>query len=186
MASQEGVSDFLKALIGGALLGLVAGLSITGVFAIVMVGIFAQLITLLAITTIFIGMGLVLSEMWTVKIGIEISIGGEMKYLADIGVLLSPDGGISISHSLFGGGIGTSDFDLSPEISPYIDIYPGYVTSEDVNNLDFVSSVGGSVPVGAGSVGGDLLFDTNEGLVGFSINSSFGYSTPEFHWEGGT
>lgn len=73
-----------------------------------------------------------------------------------------------------------------PDYTIFTESNPGYVTSEDVNNLDFVSSVGGSIPVGAGSVGGDLLFDPNEGLVGFSINSSFGYSTPEFHWEGGT
>lgn len=40
---------------------------------------------------------------------------------------------------------------------------------------------GGSIPMGGGTLGVDVLFDDNNGWSVFCINSSVGDPVPEFH-----
>ena len=177
--SQEFGYDMVKSYIGGALLGLVAGFCIAGVFAAILIPIIS---TVVAIGTIIVGMGVIMSEMCTVKIGFEINILGALFQNVSFGLYMSPDGDIKLAYPEYGSGFSTSNFN-DHGITGYIEIYPGSETVDEVQVDSASWNAGGAFPVPGGTVGADILFDDN-GLNGFGISAQIGDPIPEVHLGG--
>ena len=176
--------DLMKSYIGGALIGLIAGLSLTGVFSLVTIPIALLIVNIVATTIILLGIGIILSEFWTVNIGFSLSIflGEVFSYQVFGGIALSPEGEIDFSYSRWGVTMGTDGNDFPLALSPTLEVYPWANNISDIDAYGPLINVGGSIPCIDGTVGGDLLFSEDDGFVGFSIGTGIEPgSKPEFH-----
>ena len=193
--------DLGKSFIGGAAIGFVLGLGLAGVFAYLVGSVACIVLSYIASAFVLYGLAIIVSEFWTVRIGVSLQMGlGEYFYIEAFGgVSLSPDNGVEFifpnwrelsdpnnwkDHSVFsnvGGGF-TSHIEPGPGLSPSVEVYPGANSNADVEGYGPLVNVGGSVPAGNSKISGDLLFSQDDGLVGFSVGTDIANDKiPEFH-----
>jgi len=162
-------SDFLKNFFVGAVLGCAIGVYFTGV---------APLLSLIAIkfmiASLIMTFALYLSEYMFVGMGItgNFSIGSEIYIFYDWGIILNPNGFISINHNNFTIGFGTEAVEVIDFRRPsmYTTFYPNVDDESEISSSTI--NAGGSINTQYGSFGVDFGFDNsdnNSGFESFSI-----------------
>ena len=181
IGSEKYGSDFVKNTLAGFLLGGVIGILVVG--GVPYLSAFAVMVLIL---TVMLVAALLISEYILTMISINVDWGGEIYGSISGGICLEPDGmiGFDLGPSI---GIGTSDFSVKLEPSFSVSFYPYYQSTEEI---DSSISVGGSFPIGFGSLGLDINFSMDEdsndvnGYEGISINYMPKGDLPEFHVQG--